>query len=472
MRQRNIPGGNNEETNLDLTSPRRQQNMASGTSFDCPSELTVDVLCHHTLTPNTSIGTSPHRKSSMAPITQEKHGYRVQKKIDDSIYVVSRESDNEQFLGTKWDASTVDPAFNDLLERGTKGALGSLLNHPNLINYTDTVADHVVCGRGTATAVSAQRMLLWDFCEAGTLQNLFRHHPVQPVTAPNSAVVTYFLPEGLCWHVLLSVMRALSWLHEGHRDDSSIEGPDGRRTQHDWFSDPDWLPILHRNVQPEHIFFKHPKGTESYGLCKLGNYSACAVSGHVNTNFVGQVVSATRGDEKLETLRANLDEDISLIEADKRPYTKATELYQLARIVYKMMTTRDVPDPEDPGQPAFDLQADLYPLSYSNGLKNMVYYLLLSPRGICARGEDLTSTWYIQARQLYLDWKKDTSDGELHRDLLDDGWRRQDNDDERIRADEELLASQGQLSSHRWTMHNLNPQPREPVHAVPSPPHT
>ncbi|KAG8164895.1 hypothetical protein KVR01_005170 [Diaporthe batatas] len=408
----------------------------------------------------------------MAPIFQQRHDYRAEKKIDDNVYVVSRLSDNEQFLGTKWDASTVDPAFTGLLERGTKGALGSLLNHPNLINYTDTVADNVVCGRGTATAVSAQRMLLWDFCEAGTLQNLFRHHQVVPRTAsPDSQVVTQYLPEGLCWHVLLSVMSALSWLHEGHRDDSSIEGPNGRRRARDWFSDPDWLPILHRNIQPEYIFFKHPKGTESYGLCKLGNYSACAVSGHVNSNFSGQVISSTRGDERLDTLRENLWEDMSTIEADKRPYTKATELYQLARIVYKMMSTRDVPDPEDDQQPAFNVQAEMDTLTaYSAGLRSMVSFFLGNHRGLCARAEDLTSTLYIQARSLYLQWKRDTPDGKLHRDLLDDGWRRQFNEDERIRADEELLASQGQLSSHRWTMDNLNPQPRQAVPPVPTPP--
>lgn len=252
----------------------------------------------------------------MAPIAQERHGYRIEKKLDDNVYVVRRESDNEHFLGTKWDASTVDPAFADLLERGTKGALGSLLNHPNLINYTDTVADHVVCGRGTTATVSAQRMLLWDFCDAGTLENLLSRHPVVPKTAsPDSDVVTQFLPEGLCWHVLLSILRSLTWLHEGHRDDTRTEAPSGRRRQHDWFSDPDWLPILHRDIQPDNIFFKHPKGTETYGLCKLGNYSLCAVSPHVNSNFVGQVVSATRGDESLNTMRAHLyAEDMSTID--------------------------------------------------------------------------------------------------------------------------------------------------------------
>lgn len=407
----------------------------------------------------------------MAPITQERHGYRILKKIDDTVHVVGRESDNEQFLGTKWDASTVDPAFSDLLDRGTKGALGSLLNHPNLINYTDTVADHVVCGRGTGTAVSAQRMLLWDFCEAGTLKNLFDHPPVVPKTAaPDSDVVVQFLPEGLCWHVLLSVMKALSWLHEGYRDESSMEGPHGRRRHHDWLSDPDWLPILHRNVQPEHIFFKHPKGTESYGLCKLGNYSSCAVSGHVNSNFIGQVVSATRGDERLETLSANLDEDMSLIDADRRPYTKATELFQLGRILYRMMTAREMPEPDANGGLAFEVQRYIDTSPYSVGLTSTVDFYLGNYRGICGTADDLTSTKYMLARNLYLNWKKNTPDGKLHRDLLDDGWRRQANDDERIRADEELLASQGQLSSHRWTMNNLNPQPREPVHAVPTPP--
>lgn len=135
------------------------------------------------------------------------------------------------------------------------------------------------------------------------------------------------------------------------------------------------------------------------------------------------------------------------------------------------MSTRDVPDPEDDQQPAFDLQADIGTLtSYSVGLRSMVTLLLGNHRGICSRTEDLTSTLYTQARSLYLQWKRDTADGRLHRDLLDDGWQRQANDDERIRADEHLLASQGQLSSHRWTMNNLNPQPRQPVHAVPTPP--
>lgn len=134
------------------------------------------------------------------------------------------------------------------------------------------------------------------------------------------------------------------------------------------------------------------------------------------------------------------------------------------------MSTRQVPDPDDDEIPPFDPQIDLNSLSYSDGLISMVRWLLSSHRGECLRAEDLTSSVYSQARRVYLVWKKGTPDGKLHRDLVDDGWRRQVNDDERIRADQELLASQGQLSSHRWTMQNLEPQPREPVRAVATPP--
>lgn len=155
----------------------------------------------------------------------------------------------------------------------------------------------------------------------------------------------------------------------------------------------------------------------------------------------------------------------------QRPYTKATELFQLGRIVYEMMSTRRVPDPEDNTEAPFDPQGDIGPLLYSDDLKNTVRRLLRSLRGTCNGPDDLTSVVYSGARAAYLEWKKNTPDGKLHRDLVDDGWQRQVNADERIRADEELLASQRQLSSHRWTVENLEPQPRQAVPPVQPPPY-
>lgn len=134
-----------------------------------------------------------------------------------------------------------------------------------------------------------------------------------------------------------------------------------------------------------------------------------------------------------------------------------------------MMSTRKVPDPEDQGAPSFCPQGNINPLLYSDGLKNTVRRLLSSYRGPCNSADDLTSTVYVGARWAYLGWKKSTEDGKLHQDLVDDGWRRQFNADERIRQDTELLVRQGQLSSHRWTLEQLEPQRREAVPAVPPP---
>lgn len=134
-----------------------------------------------------------------------------------------------------------------------------------------------------------------------------------------------------------------------------------------------------------------------------------------------------------------------------------------------MMSTRKVPDPEDPGAPSFCTQGDINPLLYSDGLKNTVRRLLSSYRGLCNGADDLTSTVYVQARWAYLGWKKGTEDGKLHRDLVDDGWDRQMNADERIRQDTQLLLRQGQLSSHRWVLEQLEPQRREAVPACPPP---
>lgn len=138
------------------------------------------------------------------------------------------------------------------------------------------------------------------------------------------------------------------------------------------------------------------------------------------------------------------------------------------------MSTRQVPDPEPDAEgnppPALDLQSDMNPLLYSDCLKNTVRRLLSSFRGPCNGPDDLTSAVYFGARGAYLGWKNGTETGKLHRDLVDDGWRRQVNADERIRRDEELLAKQGQLSSHRWTAEHLEPQPREAVPAVQPPP--
>jgi hypothetical protein len=84
----------------------------------------------------------------------------------------------------------------------------------------------------------------------------------------------FSLPEGLCWHVLRSISRALLWLHYGVKE---TPGSPGDYRNHD----DDWQPILIMDVSPSQIWFKKPDGRKgiTYGECKLGGFQTARVTG-------------------------------------------------------------------------------------------------------------------------------------------------------------------------------------------------
>lgn len=97
-----------------------------------------------------------------------------------------------------------------------------------------------------------------------------------------------FLPESLVWHVAIGVLRALMFLHEGKRDVISVEKDAAtgqfkrvRTVKGPPETEPDWLPILHRDIRAENIYLQHPRGIETYGQVKLGGFEQCYVSGSV-----------------------------------------------------------------------------------------------------------------------------------------------------------------------------------------------
>jgi hypothetical protein len=50
----------------------------------------------------------------------------------------------------------------------------------------------------------------------------------------------------------------------------------------EWVSvNTDWFPILHRCIEPRNVWLQHPRGNETYGQCKLGDYSHAAVTCHI-----------------------------------------------------------------------------------------------------------------------------------------------------------------------------------------------
>lgn len=221
--------------------------------------------------------------------------YVVDKYIDDSLLFVRRTKDGELFLGCIVDKKI--PGAGKIIEleaRGAGPAVSGLLNHENIVNVQTAIANTPL-GSGVE-----DHIILWDWCDAGTLEDLFEYPPVR-------ARKTGFLPEGLVWHVALGMLRALQWLHEGIRDEYIVRGPEStargphrcvkvRRTSK---PEDDWWPVLHRDIRAENIFFQRPKGFETYGAVKLGNFGKAAVSGVIG----GPILAMKDGDVSLGTLR-------------------------------------------------------------------------------------------------------------------------------------------------------------------------
>ena len=171
-------------------------------------------------------------------------------------------------------------------EDGYMSTVAQILRHENLVSLIDIVQMRAT-GHGAAPG-RERWYAIWDMCDAGTLSNLFipdvNHGPrvqdedtVMDGTAAEPKL-TKFLPESFCWHVACSLLKGLAWLHDGT---SALEWNAQLNTAVEMGpQDPDWHAILHRNIEPENIFFQHPRRAETYGLCKLGNFGSAFVSGH------------------------------------------------------------------------------------------------------------------------------------------------------------------------------------------------
>jgi hypothetical protein len=140
-------------------------------------------------------------------------------------------------------------------------------------------------------------LTIWEDMDAGSLSYLLPSPNALPdftdtkgwhaLAAQNFQ--RFSLPESLCWHVLISISKALRWLHHGVKE---TEGIPGDIMKHD----DDWQPILIRDVSPGQIWFKKPKPGETYGECKLGGFQWAKVTGLAGGSMAiaGRVEEASR----------------------------------------------------------------------------------------------------------------------------------------------------------------------------------
>ena len=206
--------------------------------------------------------------------------FHLVKELEDDVWLAERRSDHELFIArrlTELNPTRADPEeaadavglAKLLSEHGIDRALAQILNHENILSLAGVIVEKTTSDAGEAIS---QVWVVWDYPDAGTLEQLFQDRELAAAYTGKR-----YMPESLCWHVLRSVLGALVYLHDGARpfcEDDAAET---------WMRrvDDDWHPVLHGAVTADNIFFQHPKGTEEYGVCKLGNFSHAYISGKV-----------------------------------------------------------------------------------------------------------------------------------------------------------------------------------------------
>ncbi|OHW97386.1 g2-specific serine threonine protein kinase [Colletotrichum incanum] len=291
--------------------------------------------------------------------------FQLVKRVQDNIWLTRRVArnpgyaDGEEFITRKvddfdeyYEAGKYSMSFTTKRQRQVKGLMNLLydcnlgrnmshiFNHENIISLAGYLRQQPVHPRVDAT----EDYLVWDICDAGTLENLLASPDAE--REPGC-----FLPESLCWHVLVSIMRALVWLHDGYRQE--VNWVTGERR---WMkTDAEWMPILHRRISAETVFFQHSRGRETYGVCKLGKFGNAFVSGvparrdgapegeKPLPHTIGFPVAPKEGHMGLTDMTKQWKEYLDTGRNSKRLYTLSDEHWALGAVLFRMMVGDPLP---------------------------------------------------------------------------------------------------------------------------------
>ncbi|CZT40566.1 uncharacterized protein RSE6_00239 [Rhynchosporium secalis] len=256
-----------------------------------------------------------------------------------STIKVVRTSDQRKFLATKIPKVVVEEVdgrvgktlLADVILPVAAVPISLILNHANIISLVDIVRNSDVSGTGPEAGPYGD-ITVWEDMDAGSLSYLLPSASTYPpfhddVTWHALASQNYnrpALPEGLCWHVLRSISRALLWLHYGIKETIGIPGDFEKH-------DDDWHAILIMDISPGQIWFKRPVGEETYGACKLGGFQWAKVT--------GTVAGGHAIEQRVE--HAPLAKQYFFppeVYKNTHSHSRSSEIWQLGATIYVMMT--------------------------------------------------------------------------------------------------------------------------------------
>ncbi|KAK3381652.1 hypothetical protein B0H63DRAFT_450966 [Podospora didyma] len=376
--------------------------------------------------------------------------YSYGKRISERLRLVRRD-DGEVFVAQDFERTNEGLYKHQAMPALVAAA--DVLNHENIVSIIHPPGEW-------------NPELVWDYCDAGTLENVLTDPHI--VGLNNNTRGVGLLPEGFVWHVALSLLRALQWLHEGKRDEYSLATNtpgqlSNKKTRTTTINEPDWLTILHRDIRPANLHLQRSKGTETYPAVKLGGFEKCYVSGTVSSNADTPAVAMKRPDEDriqfdvLWQRWANWSQNGLSTSPRERPYTEGSELFDLGKILYQMMTGKELPEgdyeeclvcgrrhivgdgieqlpPPSPGDKRLTTEECLgltvnidevfAPLlearAYSFGLCTLVHNLLNQKRKFELRASQvLDRSW-----DHFGEWVEQYPDGNIFVDVYDDAHRR------------------------------------------------
>ncbi|KAI9890462.1 MAG: hypothetical protein M1814_003946 [Vezdaea aestivalis] len=250
-------------------------------------------------------------------------------------WLVRRRKDAALFLAQEIDST--------VFLREVEENLKALLDHPNLIRLVDVVWEYSDFNRQADYTVH-------EYCEEGTLENLFRFcHPPPSPGSPQE-----WMPETLCWHVLEGMAKALRWLHTGVKSFKVLS--------QDLERDFDWQSIYVMRIEPGHIYFRAKEAGKMYGQVKLGNLNHAKLGATKGADVIPPA-------EVFELRSCNPPE----IKDQTNIWTAKAEVFCLGALVYTMMTGSP-PELQKMANGSTVIQA--LPTEYSTQLRTLVRKML------------------------------------------------------------------------------------------------